>query len=59
MADNPFNVIADHATLIGTARSFNDNVRDILEKEIEAVVKGVCACTALPMTTTTNADTQR
>ena len=39
----PFNVIADQAVLIGTARSFDENVRDILEKEIEAVVKGICS----------------
>ncbi|AOL28139.1 MULTISPECIES: N-acetyl amino acid acetylase SndC [Bacillus] len=43
IADNPFNVIADQAVLIGTARSFDENVRDILEKEIEAVVKGICS----------------
>ncbi|MCY8823502.1 M20 family metallopeptidase [Bacillus atrophaeus] len=42
VASNPFNVIADQATLIGTARSFDENVRSLLEKEIESVVKGVC-----------------
>lgn len=42
MADNAFNVIADKAKLIGTVRTFNDDVRSMIEKEIDRVVKGTC-----------------
>ncbi|MCA1056465.1 M20 family metallopeptidase [Rossellomorea aquimaris] len=42
VAENAFNVIADQATLIGTVRTFNPEVRDFIEKEIEQIVKGVC-----------------
>ncbi|WP_433748685.1 M20 family metallopeptidase [Falsibacillus pallidus] len=42
MADNAFNVIADTAKLIGTVRTFNEDVRDQIEEEMERVVKGVC-----------------
>ncbi|RDI47864.1 M20 family metallopeptidase [Falsibacillus pallidus] len=42
MADNAFNVIADTAKLIGTVRTFNEDVRDQIEEEMEKVVKGVC-----------------
>lgn len=43
VAENPFNAIADQAVITGTARSFDEDVRDLLETEIEAVVKGICA----------------
>ncbi|ASB90252.1 M20 family metallopeptidase [Bacillus sonorensis] len=42
LAENSFNVIADKAVLIGTARSFSEDVRTLIEKEIEHVVKGIC-----------------
>ncbi|MDX8360985.1 M20 family metallopeptidase [Cytobacillus sp. IB215316] len=41
-ASNPFNVISDSAVLIGTARSFDETVRDLIEQELERVVKGTC-----------------
>jgi amidohydrolase len=41
VADNAFNVIADQAKLIGTVRTFNPEVRDFIESEIEQIVKGV------------------
>ncbi|MED1202442.1 M20 family metallopeptidase [Heyndrickxia acidicola] len=41
-ADNAFNVIADTATLIGTVRTFNEEVRDQIETEIEQIIKGTC-----------------
>ncbi|KXZ24031.1 peptidase M20 [Bacillus nakamurai] len=43
VAENPFNAIADQAEITGTVRSFDEDVRDLLETEIEAVVKGICA----------------
>ncbi|MDQ0271396.1 M20 family metallopeptidase [Cytobacillus purgationiresistens] len=39
---NPFNVIADTATLIGTARTFDEEARDLIEKELENVLKSSC-----------------
>lgn len=45
VAENAFNVIADKARLTGTVRTFNDSVRDFIEKEIERVVKGTCFTT--------------
>lgn len=42
VADNAFNVIADKAKLIGTVRTFNEDVRTSIEAEIERVVKGTC-----------------
>jgi amidohydrolase len=41
-AENAFNVIADKAKLIGTVRTFNDDVRQFIEEEIEKVVQGTC-----------------
>lgn len=43
VAENSFNVIADKAVLIGTARSFSEDVRTLIEKEIEQVISGICA----------------
>lgn len=43
VAENAFNVIADSAQLIGTVRTFNDDVRDQIEKEIDAVTAATCA----------------
>ncbi|MGE8205141.1 M20 family metallopeptidase [Heyndrickxia sp. NPDC080065] len=42
VAENAFNVIADTAKLSGTVRTFNENVRDFIEEEIERIVKGTC-----------------
>ncbi len=42
VAENAFNIIANSATLIGTARSFDEEVREQIAAEIEKVVKGTC-----------------
>ena len=42
VAHNAFNVIADSAKLIGTVRTFNPEVRDLMEKEMERVIQGTC-----------------
>jgi amidohydrolase len=42
VAENAFNVIADKAVLRGTVRTFNDDIRDLIEKEIELITKGTC-----------------
>lgn len=36
------NVIANHAKLIGTVRTFNNDVRDLIERRIGEVVNGIC-----------------
>ncbi|GAA0316605.1 N-acetyl amino acid acetylase SndC [Bacillus carboniphilus] len=41
-AKNPYNVIADTATLTGTVRTFKEDIRTFIEQEIERVVKGTC-----------------
>ncbi|KSU84275.1 MULTISPECIES: M20 family metallopeptidase [Fictibacillus] len=41
-AINAFNVIADTAKITGTVRTFKENVRDLMEREIERVGKGTC-----------------
>ncbi|MEH7180817.1 M20 family metallopeptidase [Neobacillus vireti] len=42
LADNAFNVIADKAKIIGTVRTFNDEVRQFIEEEIDRIIKGTC-----------------
>jgi amidohydrolase len=42
VADNAFNVIADKAKLIGTVRTFSEDVRKIIEEKIGRVVAGTC-----------------
>ncbi|UYV55449.1 M20 family metallopeptidase [Priestia megaterium] len=42
VAENAFNIIADSARLIGTVRTFNEDVRNDVEKEIERIVQGTC-----------------
>lgn len=42
VADNAFNVIADKAKLIGTVRTFNEEVRDFIAAEMERIIKGTC-----------------
>lgn len=41
-AKNPYNVIADTAELTGTVRTFKEDVRNFIEKEIERVIEGTC-----------------
>src|SRR5699024_2142974 len=41
-APGPYNVIADTASLTGTVRTFKEETRSFVEKEIERVVKGTC-----------------
>lgn len=41
-AQNAFNVIADKAQLIGTVRTFNEEVRHFIEKEMERIIEGTC-----------------
>jgi amidohydrolase len=42
VADNAFNIIADTAKLVGTVRTFDEQVRAYIEQEIERIVKGTC-----------------
>jgi amidohydrolase len=42
VADNAFNIIADTAKLIGTVRTFDEAIRDEIEREIERITKGIC-----------------
>lgn len=42
VSHNAFNVIADSAKLIGTVRTFNPEVRNLIEKEMERVIQGTC-----------------
>ena len=41
-AKNPFNVIADHVNMLGTVRTFNEDVRQMVKKKIEQHLAGVC-----------------
>jgi amidohydrolase len=41
-AENAFNVIADKAKLVGTVRTFNEDVRQFIEEELERVIHGTC-----------------
>ncbi|OIK10102.1 peptidase M20 [Bacillus sp. MUM 116] len=41
-AENAFNVIADKAKLVGTVRTFNEEVRSFIEKEMERIIRGTC-----------------
>ncbi len=40
VAQNAFNVIADSAKLGGTVRTFNPDIRDLMEREMKRVVEG-------------------
>lgn len=42
VSGNAFNVIADRAKLIGTVRTFNEEVRAYIEEEMERIIKGTC-----------------
>lgn len=41
-AKNPYNVIADTASMTGTVRTFKEDIRNFIETEIERIVKGTC-----------------
>ncbi|MBI0581375.1 amidohydrolase [Neobacillus cucumis] len=41
-AQNAFNVIADKAKLVGTVRTFNEEIRSFIEKEMERIIHGTC-----------------
>lgn len=41
-AKNPYNVIADTAEMTGTVRTFKEEIRTFIEKEIERVIAGTC-----------------
>ncbi|EKN70258.1 amidohydrolase [Neobacillus bataviensis LMG 21833] len=41
-AENAFNVIADKAKLVGTVRTFNENVRQLIEDEMGRIIHGTC-----------------
>ncbi|PSL30634.1 amidohydrolase [Planomicrobium soli] len=40
IAENPFNIIADQAKLSGTVRTFSENIRTLMEEEMERVIEG-------------------
>ncbi|MDN7243466.1 amidohydrolase [Planococcus sp. N028] len=40
VAQNPFNIIADQAQLIGTVRTFSESIRTLMEKEMARVIEG-------------------
>ncbi|MDF2856126.1 MAG: amidohydrolase [Neobacillus sp.] len=44
-AENAFNVIADKAKLIGTVRTFNEEVQQFIENEMERIIHGTCHMT--------------
>ena len=41
-ANNPFNVIADRVNLLGTVRTFSQEVRETVKNRIEQYLQGVC-----------------
>ncbi|WP_066316811.1 M20 family metallopeptidase [Bacillus sp. FJAT-29814] len=41
-AENAFNVIADKAKLVGTVRTFNEEIRTFIENEMERITHGTC-----------------
>jgi amidohydrolase len=43
VSDNSFNVIADKAFLEGTVRTFDEGIRDLIEREMERIIAGVCS----------------
>ncbi|CDQ38718.1 MULTISPECIES: M20 family metallopeptidase [Virgibacillus] len=42
VAENPYNVIADSAELVGTVRTFKEETREFIEKEMERIIKATC-----------------
>jgi amidohydrolase len=45
VAENPFNIIADQAQLSGTVRTFSENIRTLMEVEMERVIEGTSRAT--------------
>lgn len=41
-AGGPFNVIADKANLVGTVRTFKEDIQDMIIERMERTIKGVC-----------------
>lgn len=41
-AKNAFNVIADSVTLTGTVRTFDEKIRNKMEREIQRIIEGTC-----------------
>jgi len=41
-AKNPYNIIADSVSMTGTVRTFKEDIRSFVEKEIERVTRGTC-----------------
>ncbi|MDQ0430190.1 amidohydrolase [Planomicrobium stackebrandtii] len=41
-AKNPYNVIADTAEMVGTVRTFKEDIRNFIEEEINRIIKGTC-----------------
>lgn len=41
-AKNPYNVIADTVNMTGTVRTFKEEIRNMIEAEIERIIKGTC-----------------
>jgi amidohydrolase len=39
---NAFNVIAEQAKLVGTVRTFKEDIRNFVQEEMERVIKGTC-----------------
>lgn len=42
VANNAFNIIADKAIIEGTVRTFKDDIRSFIEKEMERIIQGTC-----------------
>ncbi|TQR04208.1 M20 metallopeptidase family protein [Psychrobacillus soli] len=42
VAENAFNIIADTVKLAGTVRTFDADVRDLMERELARVIEGTC-----------------
>lgn len=45
VAENAFNIIADKAKLIGTVRTFKEELRSEIEEDIDRIVRGTCYTT--------------
>ncbi|MBO9128723.1 amidohydrolase [Bacillus sp. 165] len=41
-AVNAFNVIAEQAKLVGTVRTFKENIQNFMQEEIERIIQGTC-----------------
>ena len=45
VAQNPYNIIADHAELSGTVRTFTEETRQLMEREMRRVIEGTSIAT--------------